>query len=177
MGSPISQMTTLDRLPGAARLSGAVGDAFFAPDLAEHQRRASIGMGAVTRLDLLDDALHNLEADELAPVGDLSSALPARPAGRVIKVEVHARDARAAFNRAVIFRAVSPVSVVAPWPRTGLGELTLEASALGVGLIITTGTVREQLVKPIPVDNDLDPATWAFHERAYDHWLSALPHH
>jgi hypothetical protein len=157
-------------LGGAARMPGASADALFALDEDEHRCRQREGVGAVTRLSVLHE--------RLAATGQFDGVLEGLesqlgPAGWVTQVEVRAASPVAGMATAALFRAVAPVVVVTGWPRGGLRDLALEASALGVGLAIDVAGVRETLVTADFVAGVFDAATWAFHERAYAAWLSS----
>lgn len=167
---------SVDLVLGGARLSGAVANAYFVVDQQEHCRRGQAHITAVTRLDVLDDLLRSASQEGgQTPIGEQLSLDPldrlTQP-GRVVLVEVRAgRNARRALDRAFLFARIVPVRVVTSWPEDGISDLALEASALGVGLVVEAGDVREVLVQPGQPHGIFDAATWAFHERVYEVWL------
>lgn len=151
-------------------MPGAKADALFAIDDIAHRSRQGEGVGAVTRLSVLHEHLTRAPSTD-GFIDGLESGL--RPVGWVTQVEVHSPNPGAALRAATLFRAVAPTVVVTGWPRNGLADLVLEASALSVGLVIDVDSVRETLVEADFTPGVFDAATWAFHERAYAVWLRA----
>jgi len=157
-------------LRGAARMLGATADALFAVNIDEHSLRRQVGAGAITRLPVLHGQLVS-SSDSDGVLDGLEARF--HPAGWVTRVEVRASSPVMGMRTAAVFRAVAPTVVITGWPRSGLSDLALEASAFGIGLDVDVDGVCETLVTADFVQGIFDAATWAFHERAYAAWLSA----
>lgn len=193
-------------VPGAARASGARGlvgaDAVVTVDVAEHARRAAMGLGAVPDYSTLY-ALMCLPIDAAVPVADLggvvrrllSEAPPGCvewlggatrvrrcyvPAATVGLVVVRGATWRPALRRAAAFEPFAARVVLLPRPPRRVADIAWEADVDGTGLWITrpgsgsrdAGEI-EEIVAPEPyVSRHLKPAKWRFAEHAYAAWLT-----
>lgn len=181
---------------GAARVAGGTGDALVEVDMAEHQRRAGLGLRAVTDLGMLARLLR-LPHGELVRWADLSAdderRLRSAPDGivycsaagvrRVLAypaavplVLVRSRSWRRGLRAASAFEPFAQRVLVLEGFRQDLTRLAWEADVLGVGVWLKAGSRTREVVAPAPWrQHYVKAAGWRFRERAYQCWLSARP--
>lgn len=179
-------------VPGGARAAEARGDAVVAVNTAEHDRRAAVGLGAVTNLALLDRLLclplgqwvrrvdltdrERVELrrapDGVVEVSDTGLRRVFAPAAAVPLVIVAAGSWRSGLRRTAAFAGYASRVLVLHGRHRQLGSKLWEADFFGVGVWRATATGVEQLVAPEPWRQMyVKPAGWAFRERAYEQWL------
>jgi len=179
---------------GAAKVAGGRADAWVDIDEREHRRRALLGLGAVTSLELLDRVLglprggwvrwNDLTPEETrslraAPTGVVvGSALGVcrtlAPPAAVPLVLIRSASWRRGLRTASAFEPFAQRVLILDGSCRSLREVTWEADCLGVGVWIENGAGTEEVVRPAPWrQRYVTAAGWRFRERAYGVWLSA----
>jgi hypothetical protein len=168
---------------GGARLSGERADALVQLNWAEHERRLTSGLGALTDLTLLRLCM-DLPLDAAVRWRDLpheAAAVLRRARHGVVECTDEAVTRRvsgvgtgwtALLNRAAAFAGVAQRVIVLKRVPRDLSQRLWEAQVQGVGVWIDDGgPVVEVLPPEVFVPRLIKPARWRFQENAYASWL------
>ncbi|GLY32514.1 hypothetical protein [Kineosporia sp. NBRC 101731] len=182
-------LAAFQAVPGAGRLNDAQGDAVLAIDLGEHRRRLSVGVGAETRLHVLDTLTH-LPLGQSVPehaladhdrrrVQSASDGLveltvrgPVRrlqPAVEVLSVQVAAGSWWTKLRQAAAFARLAPSAILVSRPPSA--EQMLQADYFGIGLAGTGPLAGEEFLQAVVPKPSSTAVAWLFRERAYKEWL------
>ncbi len=181
-------------VPGAARVSGGIGDALVDVDGAEHERRSAVGLRALTDLGLLGRLLA-LPLGELVRWDDLSpddarrfttapyGTIECSPDGvrrllcypvSVPLVLVRSSSWRRGLQRASAFEPFAQRVLILEGNHQDLDSLAWEADVLGVGVWVKDASRLREVVPPAPWQQQFAKgAGWRFRERAYLALLNA----
>lgn len=184
-----SDLLAVQAVPASARISGFKGDAVLAIDLGEHRRRVEAGLGAITRLHLLDTLTH-LPVDQLAPEHALAEhdrrrvrTAPAgmvertsdglvrrlQPAVEVLSIQVSSGSWWVRLRQAAALARFAPTSIVVSRPPSP--EQMLQADFCGVGLVGTGPLAGEEYLAAVVSKPSVTAVGWLFREQAYERWL------
>lgn len=173
--------------PARMRVRGVDATVMYVPDDAEYRRRRSAGLGAVTRLDLLDVLLglpvglavpwcslapNDRRAVRELPAGcaDVTPAGVIRRLVRPLRVElaiVHARHWRGGLEQAGRFGSYCTRLVVLPEPPADGDRAGIEADYWGIGLVVAAPE-PSLLVPPERFEPRAHTAAgWAFAEQVH----------
>lgn len=172
----------------AVRLFGAVAGVAYQPDEVEIERRATVGLGAITNMAVLD-ALMGLPGGMRVAISDLTDRerrlLRRAPAGAVGWDEEHverravppvtprlavvrARDWQTGMTKAGQFAPFCARVMLLSKPPADLDDAAVQASFWGIGMCVATGGTVRTLVEPEPyVRVRHSPAQWRFAEEIY----------